>query len=79
MSDDPLAEIHELIERAKAEGKEVQIGESECAFCHTDLGDNWHTLRLRLRDQPPMLIRLCEPCAIKFDIDTGIFGLVREG
>jgi len=77
--DDSIQEINALIEQARREGRPVQFGESECCFCHIDLGGSWHTLSLSLPDQPPMWIRLCRQCATRFDLETGIFQLQGKG
>lgn len=78
MTDDPLNEIRELIEQARREGRPLQYGERECCFCHADLGGSWLTLRISPKDGPPMMIRLCRHCAARFDVETGIFGLVKR-
>jgi len=78
MTDDPLAQIRELMEQARAEGRILQFGEEQCAFCGAELGEDWETLRIHSRDLTAY-IRLCEPCSVKFDIDAGIFQKVYKG
>lgn len=69
-------EILRLIRQAKAEGKSIQFGERECSFCHADLGDHYPTLMIRTPELTAY-IRLCNPCARRFDVEEGIFQLIR--
>lgn len=73
---DCINEIIALLRQAKAGDKDVQIGEEQCAFCGADLGEKYPTLRIHTPDLTAY-IRLCPPCARRFDVEEGIFGLVH--
>jgi len=74
---DSANEIMDLMQQAKAEGRPIQFGEEQCAFCGRDLGDHYPTLSIQTPDLTAY-IRLCDPCARRFDVEEGIFGLVKH-
>jgi len=74
--DPAMQEIRQKIAQAKAEGKEVVLGEVECCRCGAEL-DPPHDLRVERPSWPPVTMRLCKQCADHVDVTYGILARVH--